>query len=300
MHRPRFASRDALELRKTQDRYLWRTLEFWDSDGEGFDPRIVSMDPQKIIEALQVFHSTPAPSGPRNKEWLDAFDRQHAALQNVWEEYLCVTRSLFEQRNYSAADLDFSMEFHSYWKSPEYLARLDAKRESVLADIAKSKVTNIGHAFLPLPSSLKSSNDRASIGAEVKIKIKTKGTPHAAEDTAQVEQASEDPTIATINLSNKRSLTIFRAMFPSTPQELKTKVDWNTLIESMSNASFVVKNRGGGGSVVQFESNDGKDSINFHRPHLEPVVEPYKLHAMGWRMSRRFGWTRGMFVLGKK
>jgi hypothetical protein len=52
----------------------------------------------------------------------------------------------------------------------------------------------------------------------------------------------------------------------------------------MNEAGFTARN--GEGSIVRFENRNGEGSINFHRPHPEPTIDPVMLQAMGWRMNK--------------
>lgn len=222
-------------------------------------------------------------------------------MQGFWTEFSNVMRSGFEQVDYSAQDMEMALECLSFSKSLEYVDRLDAKRESVCSDIAQAKITNIGNAFLPLPFTIHSTCERDYVDLGVATtKIKTKGTPQGSvEAPTTIGPAIEKP-LDIVRLSKKRSLTTFYAMFPSTPWELKVKLDWITFVNSMGDAGFIAMTSGGGGSSVKFRQVDGKGSINFHKPHPEAVLEPHTLHAIGWRMSRRFGWARDLFVFEQK
>lgn len=121
----------------------------------------------------------------------------------------------------------------------------------------------------------------------IKTNTKTKGTPQDfTDDLTPNEPETEKVVNSPITLTSKRALMTFRAMFPFTQQELKTEVDWNTFVDSMHDAGFVAKSSGGGGSSVKFKVRDGEGSINFHRPHLDPTIDPIMLQAIGWRMNK--------------
>jgi hypothetical protein len=66
----------------------------------------------------------------------------------------------------------------------------------------------------------------------------------------------------------------------------------------MEDAGSIISNEGG--SIVIFDRHEGTRKINVHRPHLEPTVEPELLQFTGRRLSLRFGWSRGSFLLAKK
>lgn len=298
MHRPYSSAGNALELKRIVDRKVWRTFQF--SSPQHGKANRTSTDPQKAIDALEQFRSTAAPGGPRDKTWLEKFLKLHDRLRDFWREVATLQKSSLQQIKANAEERKFSMQACSHWEAPEYLERLKAKRKSVLSDIATSRTANSGHAFLPLPSTTNSEATRTYAENAAKIKPKTKGTPRTEINVAEVEEALHDLDLTTIPLTKKQSLTTFHAMFPTTPQECKTSIPWNTLVDSMNDAGFLAKNSAGGGSVVKFEDRDGRGSINFHRPHPEPIVEPHVLHAMGWRMSKWFGWHRGSFVLAGK
>ncbi|KAF3009743.1 hypothetical protein E8E13_009343 [Curvularia kusanoi] len=79
-------------------------------------------------------------------------------------------------------------------------------------------------------------------------------------------------------------------MFPDTVEERGKSVNWSAFVNSMNEAGFAARN--GGGSIVRFENRKGEGSINFHRPHPDPTIDPVMLQAMGQRMNRWFGWAR--------
>lgn len=67
MHRPGFRSRCALDLKDTQDRYMWRTSQISTPEDLRNKKRL-HMDLDATLQALQDFRSTAAPAGPRNEK----------------------------------------------------------------------------------------------------------------------------------------------------------------------------------------------------------------------------------------
>lgn len=120
--------------------------------------------------------------------------------------------------------------------------------------------------------------------------------PEVIDASAEALESDETPT-KTIALTKSPYATL-RSMFPDTNEERDKSIDWSAFVNSMNEAGFTVRN--GGGSIVRFESRSGEGSINFHRPHPDPTIDPVMLQAMGQRMNRWFGWARETFVLVKR
>lgn len=288
LHCPRNTIRSTAECSRIEDRLYWRVGK---NTTNAQIPGVTG-----TAKALKAFRNTHAPAGPRNREWLHQFDRTHEALQDFWRELSSAQQGAYKNNGFSKAAIEYSMEPLQKWNDLEYTARLVQKREQVEANMHKARVVESGDVFLPLPSALSSSGELAT-AIHGKIKLKTRGpsqTP-APEELANQPEAAVGPC-KTIYLS-KRPYSTLRYMFPSTVEEHQKSVDWTAFVNSMDYAGFTVRN--GGGSIVRFESRNGDGSINFHRPHPDPTIDPIMLQAMGWRVNKWFGWCSETFVLAK-
>jgi hypothetical protein len=289
MHCPRNSIGNIKDCEQTEDRLVWRASKTAISTQI---PEIAA-----TVKALDEFRSTNAPAGPRDHAWLQQFDNMHKTLQDFWREMAFSYRKVYEENGFSEADVEYSMEPLRAWNDPAYIARLTKKRSRVEADLQKIQIVEYGDVFLPLPNP-SDAPTKPDISQHVKVKPKTRGCPQA-EDPKQAEEVPEvySTPVKTIHLS-KSPYTTLRCMFPITNEERQQSIGWVAFVNSMNETGFVARN--GGGSIVRFESRNGEGSINFHRPHPDPTIDPVMLRAMGWRMNKWFGWVRETFVLVKK
>ncbi|KAH6625374.1 hypothetical protein C7974DRAFT_455400 [Boeremia exigua] len=145
----------------------------------------------------------------------------------------------------------------------------------------KPKQPQSEDVLLPLPSATDTS---AKLSTPLsKAKIKTRGEPGTPEvGNTDVGDLTVDLESTKIDIKlPKRALATFRCMFPATVEEHQKNIDWNTFVDSTSDAGFTASN--GGGSMVTFENVVGK--IIFHRPHPELSIDPIMLQSMGNRMN---------------
>ncbi|KAF1919968.1 hypothetical protein BDU57DRAFT_442892 [Ampelomyces quisqualis] len=286
-HMPLYASRTIDECAQTENSLFWRQAK------HRHHKKHVSSE--KAIEALRKFQNTAPPSGQRNRQWLNQFEALHSTSQEFWK----ATAAGYEQiyRNLlPGVQFEQNMGFLFAWRDKQYTGRLEAKRKQILTDMQKPQAPESEDFFLPLPPAIEQKVKLSVVPPKSKIKTRGEGK---AEDDPPVEQLATEleATRVTIHVS-KRSYATFRYIFPVTPEERQKSIDWNTFVDSMTDAGFAASN--GGGSIVTFENTIGGGKIIFHRPHPEPTVDPIMLQSMGNRLNRWFGWTRETFALVKK
>ena len=138
-----------------------------------------------------------------------------------------------------------------------------------------------------------------------KTKEKTRATRHNSADTITTNTNNSTPSPPetpppTILPVSPASLAVFLKILParlspdSTVDATTTKgqVLWHVFVKATTDAQFAVTNCGG--SMVGFSKPGG--GIIFHRPHPIAKLSKVDLLAMGKRMTRHFGWERGLFV----
>jgi hypothetical protein len=284
MHYPRNAIREITQCEAVEDRIIWRT-------------KVRNPVLAPAIWALRVFRTINAPAGARDSKWLEQYGLVHASFQDFWRKMETALLGYYQKMGFTEADVSYSMEPLHWWNHPSHIARFEHLREQIESDIQRSKDNSKSKAFLPLPDAAITSS-KVDTTAPARTKNKTRGLPYpeVIDVVAKVMESDETPT-KTIALS-KSPYTTLRRMFPDTNEEREKNTDWTVFVNSMSEAGFAVRN--GGGSIVRFESRSGEGSINFHRPHPDPTIDPVMLQAMGQRMNRWFGWARETFVLVKK
>ncbi|KAF2686975.1 hypothetical protein K458DRAFT_470983 [Lentithecium fluviatile CBS 122367] len=172
-------------------------------------------------------------------------------------------------------------------------------RQDILAGILKkdSKLHGGNDLFLSLPTSGEVPSRSKIAAPTVKEKTREKEIPPPLGNAAEVAEAEEDSAPTALVVS-KRTLSVLRSMFPATSEERQTSTEWETFVQSMQNAGFSAKNRGG--STVPFEQVSGSRKIIFHRPHPVPKIHPIMLQSMGRRMNKWYGWRWETFMLAGK
>jgi hypothetical protein len=92
----------------------------------------------------------------------------------------------------------------------------------------------------------------------------------------------------------QESLSVFNKMFSSGGS---TSIRWIQLVQALTDAGMTATQVPGSG--VKF-AND-RDSIVFHKPHPEPVVDGVMLRCqIGRRLQKWFSWDKETFVLRAK
>jgi hypothetical protein len=283
IHMPLYASRTAKDCVQTEHGLFWKLGK---SDNMEDPP-----DSHGARAALRKFQNTAPPSGPRNRQWLNQFEALHSTSQDYWRATSEDCRQFYRNPRLTV-NFERDMRFLLAWRDPQYTARLKAKRNQILSDMEKPKVTESEDVFLPLPTS---GDEKPNIiGVQPRDKIKTRGEARTEDD--QVEDLATELDAAHIAIPvSKRSHATFRYIFPVTSEERKKSIPWTTFVDSMTDAGFAVRN--GGGSIVTFENVTRGGKIIFHRPHPDPTVDPIMLQSMGNRLNRWFGWNRETFVL---
>lgn len=148
--------------------------------------------------------------------------------------------------------------------------------------------------FIPLPSAEDQPRRPKMAANPQEEKTRSENTLQREEEDV-VE--SELP-LPTPRLLSKRSLLVFRPMFPETNDERKSGIEWNSFSQAMQNARF--SSRNGGGSMVIFEQDNARAKIILHRPHPKPTIDAIMLHPTGKRLKKWFGWARDTFTVAEK
>ena len=183
-----------------------------------------------------------------------------------------------------------------HWQDAEYLSRLEAKRQEILLDTNKRKISTSEDVFLPLPSAVETPTNLQTTQTKIKVKMRGELIHEGASEPDPAGLAADlEQSHISIGL-RKHSYATLRAMCPESVEECRKSVDWNSFVESMVDAGFTASTSGG--SIVTFENAQGK--IVFHRPHPEPSTDPIMLQSMGNRMNKWFGWGRETFTLVKQ
>lgn len=209
----------------------------------------------------------------------------------------CWHRSL-EEAGYSADEIRSELDFFSVYDSPGYLQDVQAARAEILTSIGSAMGTENKMSGL---QSWQAEELAKTYTQEVKAKVKTR--PDQAVTTLQLggdvdamTAEEPEPKIAV----SRRAFDVFSLMFPASSAEAAASIEWDLFVHAMADVGFSARNSGG--STVVFEKKNDADAsqtgkIVFHQPHLVSKIDPVKLHSMGKRMRKWFGWHRGLFAL---
>jgi hypothetical protein len=137
----------------------------------------------------------------------------------------------------------------------------------------------------------------------MKEKEKTKPVTSAPQsddaeaDIPLIPGPSEDQIKTTFYL-DKRSYEVFQTLF-SNPRNKNVPRDvrWVDFLRAMTSLGFSVDSLNG--SAWQFTPShvDVDRSIQFHEPHPSSRLFLFQARRIGWRLSRRYGWTGETFEL---
>lgn len=136
-----------------------------------------------------------------------------------------------------------------------------------------------------------------------KVKLKTRGTLHPAEDIHEpaqdktVEEVDETPQIFSLD---KRTYKVFKALFGMhslVPGDIPKAIKWDEFTRAMVHVGFAVEKLHG--SAWQFTPTqiDVQRSNQFHEPHLEVEISHKMARRFGGRLSRAYDWTCDTFML---
>jgi hypothetical protein len=112
-------------------------------------------------------------------------------------------------------------------------------------------------------------------------------------ESALKDSVSQDAKVQRIAVKQE-SLSVFNKMFSSGGT---TSIRWIQLVQALTDAGMTATQVPGSG--VKF-AND-RESIVFHKPHPEPVVDGVMLRCqIGRRLKKWFFWDNETFVLRVK
>ncbi|KUJ17900.1 uncharacterized protein LY89DRAFT_745890 [Mollisia scopiformis] len=343
-HRPHPPTPSIQDLKSSEDGKVWRYIEkqFFEQstwrqiewkDGKWVDhlrPELKECGSKKIAAEqrlatlLKNFMETPKPTGTRfSQTWLDQDASERAALSKFWEGMRARHEGTLRRLGFDASDIHSDLKVLSADRDAEYLAEIEAEKQAILTGIAaretekeaKKLLKAQGKKVLQTQWGLEQPDPLVTPLSKLKIKrhgvAEQSADQHTTDEAPTAVQLESDATSATeekicVGVS-KRSLLIFRGMFPSNnPEERSRSVDWDAFVNAMGEEpiSFVARHSAGG-SAYSFEPSVkskwfGKGKIVFHKPHPVPILDPIELSTNGKRMAKWFGWSEETFQLREK
>lgn len=131
----------------------------------------------------------------------------------------------------------------------------------------------------------------------VKVKVKTRGSPHGEIDVvAELIIPAPPPPTETITV-NKRAYKVFSSIFcvPSAAV-LPGEILWTEFLYALSSAGFAIEKQHGSAWLFS-PSGPAKRPIMFHEPHPSSRVPIQIARRFGRRLKYAYGWTIDTFVL---
>jgi hypothetical protein len=289
-HRPQNAARTVEEVKRTEDREVWkRRPQFRSHMGNSGDHQDIGMS------FVKNFYLANTPTGPKTSVWLTQSQQLRATLETFWESIRKTIKKDFEDSDLSLAEVNSLLEVVSANLSRQYLQDTQREDDEILAAIHErdrpQPVVNFFDESTPSTTAifprLEKTKTRGIPGPSGDVSLECDGATNVQAETTAVVEAT------TIKVA-KQWLDIFLQMFPEKDEAAKD-ILWDRFVHAMVDAGFTARNNGG--SQVSFKKLDGEGRIVFHKPHPVPKIDSVMLRAMGQRMAKWFGWRRELFVL---
>lgn len=325
LHRPRSRSRTLDEVLQSEKRKTWKAFHvksYFTNDAC-----------TKLGKAFfKNFHDVKAPTGRKDMAWLTHSQNARKALEVFWQGIRKDSVMVWKQNGFNEDEVSEELEYISATTTQEYLSATQAEESQLLAQIEWSQNNKINQknqkpVKTPTQTTMGTEDTTPTLPTQTKPKDKTRpstlaqSSPTNPQELANyIENTTASPPIAPKVLVTKRAYEMLSHMYPCTAEDASTKcIEWDRFVHSMTDMGFCARNKGG--SAVGFErefeglregnvGEDGEGEANgerifanrsgkiiFHRPHPVAKSDPVMLRCMGRRMTRRFGWGRGVFGL---
>ncbi|KAM3418293.1 hypothetical protein BST61_g4293 [Cercospora zeina] len=251
-----------------------------------------------------------------SKETLVIFDNSHKALQAFWEAVRRRWRSaplgLAQKIGIGGHYADETLKVISFSTTKKYLEQTTTDRSALVDAIeAQECKTAAGRAAAAAKLGTSDAPPQKVWGHETpdtfrplieKFKSKTRPLQPARDESDQEDRevagAAEAVKKLTLRIEvDTASYDIFQQMY-DTSGEQQSDVRWKDFTVAMVDAGFSATPSGG--SVFTFKNAENGGSINFHRPHPDPSINPLMLRVMGKRLDEWFNFDKDTFVERQK
>ncbi|KAL4405852.1 hypothetical protein CABS03_12253 [Colletotrichum abscissum] len=222
------------------------------------------------------FYKGKAPSGVKNKAWLQQSQTMRGFVEGFFKEVENVIRKDLERIGLEAETIEETLSVAEKPAPDTFLDRSTATEGIIRADLVQTTQRE---------------------------KVKTR--PDNSSSSSQSVDDPESPDIATLSIEpvtrlrvSPRTVGVVHLMYPDA-QTKPRNITWDDFVYALCDAGFVASNNGG--SAVRFErgsrgGSGDKGAIIFHKPHPVLKIDPVMLHGMGRRLTKWFGWTRDSFA----
>ncbi|KAF7892014.1 hypothetical protein EAF00_008316 [Botryotinia globosa] len=320
LHRPLSRSRTLDEVLQSENRKIWKAFNV--------KSHFTNDACTKLAKAFfKNFHEVKAPTGRKDMAWLNHSRNTKKALEAFWQGIRKDSLMVWKQNGFTEDEVAEELECISATTTQEYLSAVQAEEQQLLAQIEwnqneKISQKNQEYAKTPTQTTWGTEDSTSTLPTQIKAKDKTRPSTSIQPSPTNPQELANHLASTIIFLSpppkilvTKRAYEMLSHMYPCTSEDASTKsIEWDLFVHSMSDMGFCARNKGG--SAVGFErefeglgeGNAGEANgerifanrsgkIIFHRPHPVAKIDPVMLRCMGRRMTRRFGWGRGVFGL---
>jgi hypothetical protein len=260
---------------------------------------------KRLGPLLREFCDDPWPKSGSGPVWLEKATKSRHLLSAFWR----AMRDEVSARNNNASlkpSSDIILNVMSFDTSPQYLAMLAEERELHQRGPTTAAPKDVESQTDVLQSTWGSQNaDTESVRRKrTKANLARTRVEELAELDLPTSCSQQDDPMLQSPVSQElkglkipvkqESLSVFNKMFSSGGS---TSIRWIQLVQALTDAGMTATQVPGSG--VKF-AND-RDSIVFHKPHPEPVVDGVMLRCqIGRRLQKWFSWDKDTFVLRVK
>ncbi|KAK1713108.1 hypothetical protein BDP67DRAFT_591067 [Colletotrichum lupini] len=297
LNRPRNTSREFEDVFRTEKRGIWSYMK----DNK---PKERSWQELKKLGKPLVdgFYKGKAPSGVKNKAWLQQSQTMRGFVEGFFKEVENVIRKDLERIGLEAETIEETLSVVLVQNKPEYLEAIAREEEEIMAKITEAEKP-APDTFLDRSTATEGIIRADLVQTTQREKVKTR--PDNSSSSSQSVDDPESPDIATLSIEpvtrlrvSPRTLGVVHLMYPDA-QTKPRNITWDDFVYALCDAGFVASNNGG--SAVRFErgsrgGSGDKGAIIFHKPHPVLKIDPVMLHGMGRRLTKWFGWTRDSFA----
>ena len=281
------------------------------------DERKLFSTPRRWAMAIQPLDKFRMPTGTRNEAWLLKASSVRTVLASLWRKLREDLTTIWRQAGHLEADIERYRTLLSQYETAEQLSRWAAEKDRIVSAAKSKRWTDHEPLVWEQPSDIEALQDKPTTEgfqtsidqsdeplqeedltteAFKDIRISSDQSSATYDQAAQGSrgagkpQGQEKPQPRSRYTVTKRSLNVIQLLFPSGRQDRGT-VEWLDFVSLLYEMGFVEVRRSG--SARTFKSDKG--SITFHKPHPSTEMGSAILWRIGSRLSRRYGWDRGMF-----
>lgn len=260
---------------------------------------------QGLGRALQRFCDAALPSGRMDMTWLAKSTESRARLADFWRAVRELVPKLakhYKCEPKEVASLEDAFSFAYFDQSEEYAAEIErekleceSKQRAVDKSVkltAKDSSDNTDTTTVAWQTTASDAPQRRKCTKAKAARLagsasSDSGGPTPSDDSPPQHKVIDRQTQVPrkLILVKQDTLRILDLMYSKTGQSAKACIRWTDFVKALLDTGFTQE--GCTGSAFTFNSPEG--SIAFHKPHPNPVVDPYMLRSMGKRLHKWFG-----------